>query len=96
MNRLARVRIIGQVFLFSCCGAHSGQFHNKNIRIGENLQPCVVFFLALALILVVVVVLALVLVVVLGLVLGVVVVLVLGQAVLCNGITWAPSRRVSK
>ena len=24
------------------------------------------------------------------------VVLVLGQAVLCNGITWAPSRRVSK
>ena len=33
---------------------------------------------------------------VLGLVLGVVVVLVLGQAVLCNGITWAPSRRVSK
>ena len=47
-----------------------------------------VFFLALALILVVVVVLALVLVVV--------VVLVLGQAVLCNGITWAPSRRVSK
>ena len=39
MRRPARVRIIGQVFLFSCCGAHSGKFHNKNIRIGENLQP---------------------------------------------------------
>ena len=47
-----------------------------------------------------VLVLALVLVVVVVLVLGVVVVvcvvLVLGQAVLCNGITWAPSRKVSK
>ncbi len=27
------------IFFFARGAAHSGQFHNKNIRIGENLQP---------------------------------------------------------